>query len=68
MSERAKWEYGQIYEPHPEIFGGMPRSGVDLGKLNKAGQDGWELVGIVPFTTAQGEVRGAFYLFKRPAE
>ena len=63
-----KWEYGQIYEAHPEIFGGLPKSGVNLAKLNKAGQEGWELVGMVPFTTAQGEVRGAFYLFKRAVE
>jgi hypothetical protein len=37
-------------------------------KINKAGEEGWELVGSTPFTSAQGEVLGAFYLFKRPAE
>lgn len=64
----TKWEYGQVYIPHPDIFGGMPKAGIDLHKVNKAGQEGWELVGLVPFTTAQGEVRGAFYLFKRAVE
>lgn len=61
-----KWEYGQIYESNPEIFGGRPKSGVNLMKINKAGEEGWELVGSTPFTNAQGEVLGAFYLFKRP--
>jgi hypothetical protein len=65
MAER-KWEYGQIYEPHPELFGGRPKSGVGMTKLKKAGVDGWELVGMVPLTTSQGEVRGAFYFLKRP--
>lgn len=65
---QKRWEYGQIYESHPEIFGGRPKSGINLAKINKAGEEGWELVGLAPFTSAQGEVLGAFYLFKRPVE
>ncbi len=67
MSE-GKWEYGQVYVAHPDMFGGMPKSGLDLARINKAGQDGWEMVGAVPFTTSQGEVKGAFYIFKRAKE
>lgn len=67
MTEK-KWEYGQVYVPHPEMFGGMPKSGLDLSRINRAGQEGWELVGMVPFTASQGEVKGAFYLFKRSKE
>lgn len=63
-----KWEYGQLYEPNPEIFGGRPKTGINLQKITKAGEEGWELVGNTPFTTVQGEVLGAFYLFKRPVE
>jgi hypothetical protein len=62
------WEYGQLYESNPEIFGGRPRTGINLLKINKAGEEGWELVGMTPFTSAQGEVLGAFYFFKRPVE
>ncbi len=65
---QSKWEYGQVYVAHPDIFGGMPKSGLDLSRLNRAGREGWELVGIVPFTTSQGEVKGAYYLFKRAVE
>jgi len=59
------WEYGQIFVRRPEIFGGLPKTGLDMEKLNRAGQEGWEMVGAVPFTLPTGEVRGAFILFKR---
>ncbi len=60
-----KWEYGQIYVSQPEIFGGMPKGGLDLGKVNKAGQEGWELISTVPFTHVHGGVKGFFMIFKR---
>lgn len=63
-----RWEYGQIFLPNPEPFGGMPREGLELEKINKAGQEGWELVSSIPYTTPQGEVRGAFLLMKRPLD
>ncbi|HEX9191746.1 MAG TPA: hypothetical protein VF847_06590 [Candidatus Deferrimicrobiaceae bacterium] len=62
-----RWEYGQIFVRRPEVFGGLPKSGLELEKLNRAGADGWEMVGIVPFTLPTGEVRGAFILLKREA-
>ena len=62
---KTKWEYGQIFVPNPEPFGGMPKEGLDLTKINRAGEEGWELVSSVPYSTAQGEVRGAFMLLKR---
>jgi hypothetical protein len=60
-----RWEYGQIFVRRPEVFGGLPKSGLELEKLNRAGAEGWEMVGIVPFTLPTGEVRGAFILLKR---
>jgi hypothetical protein len=61
----SRWEYGQVFIPNPEPFGGLPKEGLELGRANRAGEDGWELVSSVPYTTPQGEVRGAFLLFKR---
>ncbi len=62
---KKKWEYGQIFVPNPESFGGLPKEGLDLDKAQRAGADGWELVNSIPYTTPEGEVRGAFFLFKR---
>jgi hypothetical protein len=62
-----RWEYGQIFVRRPEVFGGLPKSGLEMEKLNRAGAEGWEMVGIVPFTLPTGEVRGAFILLKREA-
>ncbi len=60
-----RWEYGQVFVPNPESFGGLPKAGLDLARVQRAGQDGWELVSSVPYTTPQGEVRGAFFIFRR---
>ena len=62
-----KWEYGQIFVLNPEPFGGLPKEGLDLAKVKRAGLEGWELVSSIPYTTPQGEVRGAFLVFKREA-
>lgn len=62
---RTNWEYGQIFLRSPEVFGGLPKTGLEMEKMNRAGGEGWEVVGIVPFTLPTGEVRGAFVLFKR---
>ena len=60
-----RWEYGQIFVRRPEVFGGLPKSGLEMEKINRAGAEGWEMAGIVPFTLPTGEVRGAFILLKR---
>lgn len=60
-----KWEYGQIFVQNPEAFGGLPKEALDLAKVQRAGQEGWELVSSNPYTNPQGEVRGAFLIFKR---
>jgi hypothetical protein len=60
-----KWEYGQVFIRRPEIFGGLPKAGLNLEKINRAGEEGWELVSTVPFTVAGGDVTGAFFLLKR---
>ncbi len=63
--DQKRWEYGQIFVRRPEIFGGLPKTGLDLEKINKAGQEGWEMVASFPFTLPTGETRGTFILFKR---
>lgn len=60
-----RWEYGQIFVTNPKAFGGLPKEGLDLSRLERAGTEGWELVTSIPYTTPQGEVRGAFLLFRR---
>jgi len=59
-----RWDYGQIFVPNPEPFGGLPKESLDLAKVKRAGMEGWELVSSIPYT-AQGEVRGSFFIFKR---
>ncbi|GAB4231294.1 MAG: hypothetical protein OHK0028_06190 [Deltaproteobacteria bacterium] len=61
----TRWEYGQIFVRRPDVFGGLPKTGLEMEKMNRAGGEGWEMVGIFPFTLPSGEVRGAFVLFKR---
>jgi hypothetical protein len=64
MGEK-KWEYGQVFIRKPEVFGGLPKAGLNLEKINRAGEEGWELVSTIPFTIASGDVSGAFFLLKR---
>ncbi|MBI5115473.1 DUF4177 domain-containing protein [Candidatus Poribacteria bacterium] len=63
--KQKRWEYGQVFVRRPEIFGGLPKTGLNLEKINRAGDEGWELVNTIPFTVANGEVTGAFFIFKR---
>ena len=62
---RKMWEYGQVFIRKPEVFGGLPKAGLNMEKINKAGEEGWELVNTIPFTVAGGDVTGAFFIFKR---
>ena len=64
MSHKS-WEYGQVFVRRPEIFGGLPKTALNLEKINRAGEEGWELVNTIPYTVAGGEVTGAFFIFKR---
>ncbi len=61
----VQWEYGQVFIRRPEIFGGLPKTGLNLEKINRAGEEGWELVSTIPFAVANGEVTGAFFVLKR---
>jgi len=61
-----RWEYGQIFLNNPEPFGGLPKEALDMAKLKRAGAEGWEMVSSIPYTTPEGEVRGAFIILKRP--
>ena len=62
---RTKWEYGQVFVRKPEIFGGLPKSGLNLEAVKRAGEEGWELATTIPFTVANGDVTGAFFVLKR---
>ena len=31
---KKKWEYGQLFVPNPESFGGLPKEGLDLATAN----------------------------------
>jgi hypothetical protein len=62
---KKRWEYGQLYVEQPEMFGGRPKSGMDLSRVNKAGAEGWEMVSAVPFTHTHGVVKGFFFIFRR---
>ncbi len=62
----SKWEY-RILEY--EIKGGTLRKmdivGDYLAQLNELGRDGWELVGIIPFTEAQGRLSKIHLILKK---
>ena len=60
------WEYGQIFVVNPQPYGGLPKEALDITKLKRAGQEGWELVSVIPYTTPDGGVSGAFMILKRP--
>ena len=62
----AKWEYRVL---EYEIKGGIMRK-MDvernyLNDLNEAGRDGWELVGIIPFTENQGRLSRIHLILKK---
>ncbi len=60
-----KWEYGQVFIRKPETFGGLPKAGLNLEAIKRAGEEGWELATTIPFTVANGDVTGAFFVLKR---
>ena len=31
----TKWEYGQIFLRSPEVFGGLPKTGLEMEKMNR---------------------------------
>ena len=62
----AKWEY-QVLEY--DVKGGIMRK-MDvekdyLSELNAFGRDGWELVGIIPFTENQGRLTRFHLILKK---
>ena len=62
-----KWRY-QILEC--EVKGGIMRkmstTGDYLQELNALGKEGWELVGIIPFTENQGRLSRIHMILKKP--
>ena len=62
----AKWEYRVL---EYDIKGGIMRK-MDvernyLNDLNEVGRDGWELVGIIPFTENQGRLSRVHLILKK---
>jgi hypothetical protein len=75
MKENAmtKWEYQTIIlkrELHVRVVGGNSFSWKQSIDLNKLGEDGWELVAVVPISDNQGSIGGLThelrYILKRP--
>ena len=62
-----KWKY-QVLEY--KVKGGIAREmhmeGDYLKDLNAAGWEGWELVGIIPFTENQGRLSRLHLIMKKP--
>ncbi len=62
----SKWEY-QVLEYG--VRGGTVRvmdiAGDYLTRLNELGKDGWELVGIIPFTENQGRLTKVHLILKK---
>lgn len=59
------WEYDmfrlQLLTPHDvDDYGDVPNNDLDHISLNQMGEDGWELVAVVP------AAEGAIAYFKRP--
>ena len=63
----TKWRYQTLeYDIKGGIFSKM-RTGEDyISKLNAAGREGWELVGIIPFTENQGRLSKVHLILKKP--
>ncbi len=62
----AKWEYRVLeYEVKGGIMRKMDVERNYLNDLNEAGRDGWELVGIIPFTENQGRLSKVHLILKK---
>ena len=62
----SKWEYRILeYEVKGGLFRKMDIEKNYLAELNELGRDGWELVGIIPFTEAQGRLSKVHLILKK---
>jgi hypothetical protein len=62
----SKWEYRVLeYEVKGGIFKKMNTEKNYLTELNDLGRDGWELVGIIPFTENQGRLSKVHLILKK---
>jgi hypothetical protein len=63
--ERDRWEYRVMLM----AVGGFLAPNVDVDQLgqylNEAGEDGWELMSVVPITRGRGETSELMGVFKR---
>ena len=62
----TRWEY----LTHTVKVGGVLNpsiDGVNDDLLNKAGQEGWELVDTIPIATSHGQTVSVKLIFKRPS-
>ena len=63
----AKWKYRVLeYKVKGGIFSKM-RTGDDYqSELDALGREGWELVGVIPFTEHQGRLATIHLILKKP--
>jgi hypothetical protein len=62
----ARWEYKVLeYRVKGGIAREMHMEGNYLSELNDAGREGWELVGIIPFTENQGRLSRVHLILKK---
>lgn len=63
----AKWEYKVLeYEVKGGFFSRMHIKEDYATVLSGHGHEGWELVGIIPFTENQGRLTKVHFILKRP--
>ena len=62
-----KWRYQTLeYNVKGGIFSKMRTEQDYVSKLNGLGREGWELVGIIPFTENQGRLSKIHLILKKP--
>ncbi len=63
----ARWEYKVLeYEVKGGFFSKMRVKEDYVTILNGNGHEGWELVGVIPFTENQGRLTRIHLILKRP--
>ena len=63
----ARWKYRILeYGVKGGIFRKMRTAGDYLNELNALGREGWELVGIIPFTETYGRLSKIHLILKKP--
>ena len=63
----ARWKYQVLeYKVKGGIVSTMHTEKDYLSELNTLGREGWELVGVIPFTENQGRLSRIHLILKKP--